>query len=87
MENTVADFWQMVWEQNVRIIVAATDDKVKHKTHLPKAETNQYLPKAETNQTYLTFLCLRCSFAKLASQNGGSCTMLCKGFISSYGYD
>ena len=28
MENTVADFWQMVWEQNVTIIVAATDDKV-----------------------------------------------------------
>ena len=28
MENTVSDFWQMVWEQNVRIIVAATDDKV-----------------------------------------------------------
>jgi len=30
MENTVSDFWQMVWEQNVRIIVAATDDKVQH---------------------------------------------------------
>lgn len=30
MENTVADFWQMVWEQNAKVIVAATDDKVKH---------------------------------------------------------
>lgn len=30
MENTVSDFWQMVWEQNVRIIVAATDDKVQY---------------------------------------------------------
>lgn len=28
MENTVTDFWQMAWEQNVQIIVAATDDKV-----------------------------------------------------------
>ena len=28
MENTAADFWQMAWEQNVQIIVAATDDKV-----------------------------------------------------------
>ena len=28
MENTAADFWQMAWEQDVRIIVAATDDKV-----------------------------------------------------------
>ena len=30
MENTVSDFWQMVWEQNVRIIVAATENKVQH---------------------------------------------------------
>lgn len=30
MENTAADFWQMVWEQNITIIVAATDDKVGH---------------------------------------------------------
>lgn len=30
MENTVSDFWQMIWEQNVRIIVAAIDDKVQH---------------------------------------------------------
>lgn len=28
MESTAADFWQMAWEQKVRIIVAATDDKV-----------------------------------------------------------
>ena len=28
MENTVVDFWQMIWEQNVQVIVAATDDKV-----------------------------------------------------------
>ncbi|KAJ7372882.1 Tyrosine-protein phosphatase non-receptor type 21 [Desmophyllum pertusum] len=32
MENTAADFWQMVWEQNVRIIVAATDDKINSKS-------------------------------------------------------
>lgn len=32
MENTVSDFWQMVWEQNVRIIVAATDDKINSKS-------------------------------------------------------
>ena len=30
MENTAADFWQMVWEQDVHIIVAATDDKETH---------------------------------------------------------
>lgn len=28
MENTVVDFWQMIWEQNVQVIVAATDDKI-----------------------------------------------------------
>ena len=28
MENTATDFWQMTWEQNVRIIVAATENKV-----------------------------------------------------------
>ena len=28
MENTVVDFWQMIWEQNVQVIVAATDAKV-----------------------------------------------------------
>lgn len=32
MENTAADFWQMVWEQNITIIVAATDDKVSSKS-------------------------------------------------------
>jgi len=32
MENTVSDFWQMVWEQNVRIVVAATDDKINSKS-------------------------------------------------------
>lgn len=28
MEKTVVDFWHMVWEQNVHIIVAATDNKI-----------------------------------------------------------
>lgn len=32
MENTAADFWQMAWEQDVRIIVAATDDKINSKS-------------------------------------------------------
>lgn len=32
MENTVTDFWQMAWEQNVQIIVAATDDKIDSKS-------------------------------------------------------
>lgn len=31
MENTATDFWQMTWEQNVRIIVAATDNKIDNK--------------------------------------------------------
>ena len=34
MENTAPDFWQMVWEQEVRIIVMATEIQVWFRIYL-----------------------------------------------------
>ncbi len=65
LDNTINDFWQMIWEQNSRVIVMLTpleEEVIVEGTPEKKIKSAQYWPWPDVSKTYGPFTVQRLSY-------------------------